>query len=324
MKVSKEKLYSEAQATGFRPEILEKVIQLLNLLEAFQGHPFLQGRLVLKGGTALNLFYFDVPRLSIDIDLNYIGAVSRETMLEERPKLEEAVQAVCSREGFTIRRLPTDHAGGKWQLRYESSIGQSGNLEVDLNFMFRVPLWPISLMDSKQVGSYQATAVPILDIHEIAAGKLAALLARQASRDLFDAHLLLTQQELDPRMLRLAFVVYGAMNRVDWRSVSIDNVNFNARELESSLIPVLREDTLGRQNIESWTNKLVSECREALSVVLPLVPNENEFLDRLLDQGEIKPFLLTDNRSLSEKINSHPLLAWKALNVRRHKKESVL
>jgi len=322
VKVSREKLYNEAQATGFRPEILEKVIQLMALLEAFQTHPFLQGRLVLKGGTALNLFYFDVPRLSVDIDLNYIGAVSRETMLEERPKLEEAVQAVCSREGFTIRRLPTDHAGGKWQLRYESSIGQSGNLEVDLNFMFRVPLWPINSMDSKQVGSYQAPGVAILDIHEIAAGKLAALLARQASRDLFDVHLLLTKQELDPQMLRLAFVVYGAMNRVDWRSVSIDDVNFDARELENSLIPVLAGNALGGNDIETWTNSLVKECREALSVVLPLAENEKEFLDGLLDRGKIEPSLLTEDPDMTDRINSHPLLAWKALNVKKHKGKS--
>ena len=129
MKISREKLHREAQATGFRPEILEKVIQLLNLLEAIQGHPFIEGRLALKGGTALNLFYFDVPRLSIDIDLNYVGAPDRETMLEERPKLEEAVAAVCAREGFTVRRLPADHAGGKWRMSYESSLNQSGNLE---------------------------------------------------------------------------------------------------------------------------------------------------------------------------------------------------
>ena len=319
MKVSREKLYSEAQATGFRPEILEKVIQLLNLLEAFQSHPFLQGRLVLKGGTALNLFYFNVPRLSIDIDLNYIGAVSRENMLKERPQLETAVQDVCSREGFTIRRLPTDHAGGKWTLRYESSIGQSGNLEVDLNFMFRVPLWPINLMDSKQVGSYQAPAVPILDIHEIAAGKLAALLARQASRDLFDVHLLLTQQKLDPRMLRLAFVVYGAMNRVDWRSISINDVNFNTKELENRLLPVLAGNAPGDIDIETWTNSLIDECREELSVVLPLSENEIGFLDQLLDHGVIESSLLTEDPDMTDRINSHPLLAWKALNVKQHK-----
>jgi predicted nucleotidyltransferase component of viral defense system len=84
---------AEAADTGFRPEVLERVFQLLSLLESLRSHPFLKGRLVLKGGTALNLFYFDVPRLSVDIDLNYIGAVDRETMLQERPQVEQAVQA---------------------------------------------------------------------------------------------------------------------------------------------------------------------------------------------------------------------------------------
>jgi hypothetical protein len=71
--------------------VLEKVIHLLNLLEGFNSHPFLKGRLALKGGTALNLFLFDVPRLSVDIDLNYIGAADRDTMMAERLKIEQAV-----------------------------------------------------------------------------------------------------------------------------------------------------------------------------------------------------------------------------------------
>lgn len=104
MRISKERLFSVAEVTGFRAEVLEKAIHLLNLLEGFRKHPFLKNRLALKGGTALNLFLFDLPRLSVDIDLNYVGAVEREVMLAERPKLEEAIRAVCEREGFTIRR----------------------------------------------------------------------------------------------------------------------------------------------------------------------------------------------------------------------------
>ena len=58
MKLSRERLMAESETTGFRPEVLEKVIHLLNLLTVFQKHPALSGRLALKGGTALNLFYF--------------------------------------------------------------------------------------------------------------------------------------------------------------------------------------------------------------------------------------------------------------------------
>ena len=73
MRISSETLVNPAEATGFRPDMLEKVGLLLQLLDAVRRHPFLKDKLVLKGGTALNLFIFDVPRLSIDIDLNYVG-----------------------------------------------------------------------------------------------------------------------------------------------------------------------------------------------------------------------------------------------------------
>ena len=70
--------------------MLEKAARLLAVLNAVREQPFLDGKLVLKGGTALNLFVFDVPRLSVDIDLNYVGNASRDAMLEERPKLDAA------------------------------------------------------------------------------------------------------------------------------------------------------------------------------------------------------------------------------------------
>ncbi|NOQ67630.1 MAG: nucleotidyl transferase AbiEii/AbiGii toxin family protein [Desulfobacterales bacterium] len=319
MRFSRELLTREAQETGFRPEILEKALQLLHLLESFLSHPYLKDRIVLKGGTALNLFYFDIPRLSVDIDLNYVGAIDRETMMQERPHVEEAIQAVCSRENFNVRRQPEEHAGGKWSLRYESGLDQGGNLEVDLNFMFREPLWPAVKMDSRPIGSYQIKAVPVLDINELAAGKLAALLSRQASRDLFDVHRLLNQSELDKEKLRLAFVVYGAMNRKDWRTVSQEDVNFDTRELESQLIPVLTEALTEDINIQDWTETLVKECRQALSALLPLNENEIEFLTKINEQGEIEPDLLTTDSGMQEIIIRHPQLNWKALNVKRHK-----
>ncbi len=79
--LTREELMREAAASGFQPEPLEKVIHLLELLEALRSHPFLKDRVALKGGTALNVFLFDLPRLSVDIDLNYIGEVAHETML---------------------------------------------------------------------------------------------------------------------------------------------------------------------------------------------------------------------------------------------------
>ena len=97
--------------------------------------------------------------------------------------------------------------------------------------MFRQPLWDVISVDSQFLGDFQATNIPVLDVHELAAGKLCALLARQQGRDLFDSHQLLNHNGLEQKRLRLAFVVYGAMNRKDWRTVSLHDIDFAADEL---------------------------------------------------------------------------------------------
>lgn len=320
VRVSLRRLMAEAEATGFRADVLEKAAQLLGLLDSIQSHPFLRGKFALKGGTALNLFVFDVPRLSVDIDLNYVGNESRDAMLEERPRIADALQAVFSREDFSVRRVPPDeHAGGKWSLRYPAASGQSGRIDVDVNYMYRVPLWPITTMDSHPLGSWKATAVPVVDIHELAAGKLVALLDRHKARDLFDSSLVLSMTGLDNKMLRTAFVVYGAMERKDWRTVSAEDVAFDSAELSGQLMPALR--TVGTQSLDaaSYGDMLVEQCRAGLGALLPFGDAERAFLDLLLDEGHIDSGLLTHDTALQERIQAHPLLEWKAQNVRRHR-----
>ena len=319
MRISAEKLTQEAQGTGFRPDVLEKVAHLLGLLDAVRSHPFLRNRLALKGGTALNLFVFDVPRLSIDIDLDYVGAESRAGMLAERPRLEEALHAVFGREDFTVRRMPSEHAGGKWSLRYPTAVGQSGRIDVDVNYMYRFPLWSVRPADSRPVGSWQATDIPVRDIHELAAGKLAALLSRRRARDLFDCRNLFSLATLDPFRLRVAFVVYGAMNRRDWRTVAVDDAAFDPRELSSQLLPSLPASAVADMNADEYGRMLVEDCRAALSALLPFDETEEEFLSRLLDYGEIDGALLTADEELQQRINVQPWLEWKAKNVRQHR-----
>lgn len=320
MRLAFEDLQRQAAATGFLPETLEKALRLLSLLDGLRSHPFLKTRIALKGGTALNLFMFDVPRLSVDIDLNYIGATDREVMITERPRIEQAVQAVCEREGLRVNRIPEEHAGGKWRLTYDSAAGGSGRLELDVNFLLRTPLWPVQAKDSRKIGTYQATQVPVLDLHELAGGKLAALLSRTASRDLFDTYELLRRSDLDRAKLRLAFVVYGGANRKDWRTVSLDDVKLEATELQTQLLPTLRSATLaGKREARDWGKHLISECLRLLSAVLPLTRQEREFIERLNDHGEIAPELLTDDPAMQTTIREHPALRWKTLNVREQR-----
>ena len=91
---TRRELNALAVSTGFRPDMLEKAVRLLALADDIAAHPYLGDRLALTGGTALNMFVLAAPRLSIDLDYNYIGAVDRATMKAERPTVEAALADV--------------------------------------------------------------------------------------------------------------------------------------------------------------------------------------------------------------------------------------
>lgn len=104
---------------------------------------------------------------------------------------------------------------------------------------------------------------------------------------------------LDTERLRLAFVVYGAVSRKDWRTVQIEDVNFELSDLENQLLPVLRDKSLPVTGTRTaWAQRMVDECRAGLGAILPLGVNEIEFLNHLLDSGEIEPELLTDDPNM--------------------------
>ncbi len=215
--------------------------------------------------------------------------------------------------------MPSEHAGGKWRLSFTNTAGSSDKLEVDLNFMLRAPLWPVTTMDSKTVGPAIARQIAVVDRHELAAGKLAALCSRNASRDLFDARELLRRTDLERSKLRLAFVVYGGLNRKDWRTIRVKDIVGEAAELRRQLVPMLRASVRPKdREIPEWTETLVRETRELMSAVLPLAKNEQDFLEQLNGRGEIVPSLLTDDPSMRAIIQGHPGLLWKAQNVRNY------
>jgi predicted nucleotidyltransferase component of viral defense system len=316
--LSREQLQRAAADGGFQVESYEKVHVLVRLLEAIRTHPFLGPRMALKGGTALNLFVLSLPRLSIDIDLNYVGASDRETMLAERRRVEQAIQQVAGRMGLAVKRAPNEHAGGKWRLTYTTALGRPGNIEVDVHFMLRTPLWPVAPRDSHPIGGEAAAQVLIVEDHELAAGKLAALVARSASRDVFDAREILRRPGLDRAKLRLGFVIYRGLNRVDWRAITIEHIRTTAADVDSQLVPMLRLDVRpAKADIPAWTETLVRETRDLMAAVLPLQEHELEFLERLNGAGDIAPEILTSEPAMQAIIREHPGLKWKALNVKK-------
>lgn len=311
MLISKERLIKEKEATGHRQEIIEKVVWLIQVLNAFNQDGYLSPRFALKGGTALNLFHFDLPRLSVDADFNYIGSLDRDIMIREKEESNQRIQSLLERLGLTLVRNPRAHAGGKMVWRYPSALGNFGNIEIDLNYMYRVPLLDVANCSSVSVANQQVENIKLLDLHEIAAGKLAALVDRQASRDLFDADQIFNHPSIDIKKLRLLFVVYVAMiHKKDLRELNPEDIGYDQTELNDKLTPMLSTHINKDLHMNTWSEILLKSVREKFNSLLPFNLEEQQFITLIKNERIISPEAITIDSELGSRIKSHPALLW--------------
>jgi predicted nucleotidyltransferase component of viral defense system len=316
MNLRREHIATLATGTGFRAQALEKVIRLGEVLADINRHPLLSRVLALKGGTALNLFFGAPPRLSVDLDFNYIGHLDRAGMLEERPEVERALQGIAKGQGYQLQQSRDGHAGRKFYLGYRSTAGTQDRIEVDLNFLFRLPLGEIRSLVMWQPGDLERPSARVVPVAELFAGKLCALLDRVMPRDLFDVMRIPDHDAatLANPEFRKVFIALSATLDHPVYSYGRDRLErVTERIVSEQLAPMLNPDA----RVEAGELK-----SRAWSVVEPLVTlddSEREYVEQVhLGQlhGEL---LFPDASALADRVNRHPALLWKIENVRRHR-----
>ena len=313
-------LTRHADFHGYNVEAFEKAVRLLGIVHAVSADPFLRDQFALKGGSALNLFLLDAPRLSVDLDLNFVGEPERERMLANRESVEAALASLVSTLGYEIRHQERKYEGGKWRLNYEAVDGGPANIFLDLDYMNRVPLWPPSRRPSTLLGPWRATDVLVQDPHEVVAGKLLAAAERNHPRDQFDAGLLRAvsgRHPLDPDRLRLAFVVAAAGRKADARNLSALAPPSAAQTIAQELLPLLRSsDRPEPSALGAYSVGLHNMRYRTVSSVLPFTAAEMAFLDQVSDDTTVAADLLTSDPALQRRIEMQPTLAWRLKKLR--------
>jgi predicted nucleotidyltransferase component of viral defense system len=162
--------------------------------------------LALKGGTAINLFFRELPRLSVDIDLAYAPVRDRDQSLAE---IGEALRRIARRAedalpGARVRTQEADR--GKL-------VAQEGRarVTVEVNTVLRGSVYPCERRVALPVVEelFGDVEAQVLSFEDVFAGKIVAALDRQHPRDLFDVKLLLDEEGLSERLLD-AFAIYLA------------------------------------------------------------------------------------------------------------------
>lgn len=315
MNFSAEHIEGLAAETGFRFEILEKVIRLGELTADIGRHPFLSRVLALKGGTALNLMFDSPARLSVDLDFNYIGQEDRARMQADRPDVERALGIIGEGQGYRVQHSRDAHAGRKIYLSYINLAGTPDRMEIDLNFLFRVPLGVVTTRPLWQPPGVARPEVRVVPLEELFTGKLRATLDRAMPRDLFDTVRLpgYGADMWDTQRLRRIHVALAATLPHPLYQYGRDRFErVTERSIQEQLAPMLHSDE----------RPVANELKEqAWSVVEPLVTlddAEREYIDRV-HAGELSPELLfPDDEELANRLIRYPALLWKLENVKRH------
>ncbi|MFH1453340.1 MAG: nucleotidyl transferase AbiEii/AbiGii toxin family protein [Armatimonadota bacterium] len=316
MNISERRIKDINNFTSFSGNLIEKVLRLEDLLKDIFRHPYLRNKFLLKGGTALNFCYFNKSRLSVDIDLNYVGSIDMETMKKERLKAEEAIIKIVHDKGYIISGNPgEEHAGGKWSIVYTDLSGNNENLEFDINYLYRVPIGKPNAKNFKAFDDSGEFEILTVSTEELFAGKVVAVLDRSTPRDIYD--LVNIQNYSKPYncdFFRKAVILLGASRKKDFRKMTAEKLeSISDRDIESSLYPLLsRKERISRE-------KLLEKAIPFVSNLLNFTAEEKEFLDRYLDNAEYKPDILFHKYpDLIPKLEKHPSLLWKKLNVERY------
>ena len=312
--VDRDRIARLAADSGFPQEPLEKVMRLAETAALVSRHPLLSRVLVLKGGTALNLFDGPPPRLSVDLDFNYVGALDRQEMLDERPDVERAIEAIARELKYKIQWSREAHAGRKIFLNYTNASGGRDRIEIDLNFGHRLPLVPLRRAFMWQPAGLNQPAVQLCGLAEIAAGKICALLDRHRPRDLFDMARLPgmgTQFWTDPSFKKFVVAFTGVLNHALYTYGRERLERLRDVDITAELLPMIG----GRAAVDR--EDLIDRAWQAVAPLLMLDDSEREFVDRL-QVGEVRLDLLFPGDSeMRERLEKWPPLQWKALNARK-------
>lgn len=283
-----------AEDNPYRPQ----VVLLLDVL------PFVAAEscFALKGGTAINLFVRDLPRLSVDIDLTYLPVQDRATSLAEVGAALERIASAIERQlkGIRVERITAEEQVVKlvaWRGRVRVKI----EVSPVLRGCVREPsVRGISPAIEAQFGYIEA---PVVHVDDLYAGKLCAALDRQHPRDLFDVQLLLQHEGLTDALLEV-FVVYllsGDRPLADMMSPSLVPISatFEDQFRGMTLVPVTVLE------LEQTRTTMISLIQSRLT------ERQRQFL-LSFKRGEPNWELLSVTG-----VADLPAVQWKLMNVRR-------
>jgi predicted nucleotidyltransferase component of viral defense system len=218
----------------------------------------------LKGGTAINLFIRDMPRLSVDIDLAYQPVLERnESLLGIDASLKEIAQRVQKAiSGSKVQKSVLRGTQSIVKLVVSTADAQ---IKVEVTPVLRGTVFPseIRAVSEKVQQEFGYAEINVVSFADLYGGKIVAALDRQHPRDLYDVRLLLANEGI-ARELFQAFLVYLISHDRPMSEILDPNFRDIRQEFEQGFSG-MTVDTVSQKELEKTREDLVKAIRTAFT-----------------------------------------------------------
>lgn len=264
----------------------------------------------LKGGTAINLFIRDMPRLSVDIDLTYLPLDTRDEALKNIQEGLNRIKTDIERNLANVK-VHTVPLNGETDVKLNVQ-GKNAQIKIEVNTITRGNVFPTEFMqvvESVQDEFGKFAAINVVSLAELYGGKICAAIDRQHPRDVFDVKLLMENE--------------GVSDEI-WDGVKIGLIS-HYKPIIELLFPILKDQKsafdkqfAGMTSVE-FTYDDYEKTRATLIDTIQ---------QRLTDDE--KRFLLSFEMGEPDwKLFPHPVLKdlpaikWKLFNIQKLKKDNL-
>ena len=306
---NRRELDARARKYGFNRDTFEKVIRLKTILEFLNTQEYMREHLLLKGGAAINLTIFNLPRLSVDIDLDFVPNLAREETINERERLTKILKGYMSEQGYSLSDASRfSHSLDAFHYNYVNAAGNRDMIKIEINYSLRTHV----LLPEDRVFMTDAFGelikVRTVAAMEIFAAKTNALISRAAARDLYDFCNMIDAKMFsgEEDMFRKCIAFYATISAKEinrkFDTSAIDGLVFS--KIKSDLFPVLA--TKDKFDLEGKKQ----QAKDYIASIMKLTPQETDYMERFISK-EYRPELLFDDDEIIERLKNHPMALWK-------------
>lgn len=280
----------------------------VSLLVRILPHVAQENVFALKGGTAINLFYRDLPRLSVDIDLTYLPIKDRaESLAEINAAMDRIAAAIES--GIPGAKSQRIQGGGGGATRLLARLG-GAEIKIETSPVTRgvVHEPEVRAVSTAVEDVFGFAEMRIVSFEDLFGGKLHAALDRQHPRDLYDVKLLYENEGLTEALFR-TFLIYLASSPRPAHEL----LNPNLIDLEQPYLKEFKGMTRAQVDLETLLavrKRLIADLRSRID------GPAQSFLYSLLEGA---PDFAAIGRPQAEEL---PAVKWKLLNLAKLREEN--